>query len=145
MSADCSGINYALSLREGTVEIRARLFSDRTLTMSVDKIKSIELLRKSVMPPAMIGAICLSIGLLLGIAEDELIAIIPLSIRVPLRFLSLGIALVCLMILLSRWFFASLIVKPVDGSSITVRMVPTGSARHLITLIQSQTPTADPS
>lgn len=143
MSTECSGVNYTLRLHERTVEARARLFHIRTLTISVDEIKSIELLRKSVMPPAMIGAICLSVGLSLGIAEEELIAIVPLLIRAPLRFLALGIASVCLVILICRWFFANLIVKPVDGSPIVVRMVPTQSARRLIMLIQSRTRTTN--
>lgn len=143
MSAECSGMNYALRLRGRTLEVRTRLFRDKTVTIEMSKIKSIELLRKSVMPPAMIGAICLSLGLILRIAEEELVAVVPLALRAPLQFLTLAIASVCLMILLARWFFSNLILRPNDASPITVRMVPTNSARRFVMLIQSQTPTAE--
>ena len=139
MSAECSGINYTLHFREGALEIRARPFPSETLRMEIGRIKSIELLRKSVMPPAVIGAVCLALGLTLRIGEEELAAIVPLIFRIPLELLTLGGAVVCLMMLIFRWFLSSIVLKPVESSVITVRMVPTSSARHLLTLIQ-QTP-----
>jgi hypothetical protein len=143
VSAECSGVNYALRLRRGAIEVRPRPFQDTTVTIEIDRIKSIELLRKSVMPPAMIGVVCLSLGLILGLAEEESLLIVPLGFRSPLQFLAIGIAFICLMILFSRWFFGSLILKPVDGSPITVRLVPTGSGRRFVMLIQGQTRAAE--
>jgi len=139
VSAECSGINYALRLRERSIEVRARPFQDTTVTIEIEKIKSIELLRKSVMPPAMIGVVCLSLGLILGLAEEESLAIVPFGLRSPLQLSATGVAIVCLVILLSRWFFGNLILKPVDASPITVRMVPTVSARRFVMLIEGQT------
>jgi hypothetical protein len=143
VSADCGGINYALRLRRGVIEVQAKPFEDTTVTIEVNRIKSIELLRKSVMPPAMIGALCLSLGLVLRLAEEESLAILPLGLRGPLQFLAMGIAFICLMILLSRWFFGSLILRPVDALPITVRFVPTRSGRRFVMLIQSQTRTTE--
>jgi len=138
VSAECSGVNYALLFRGRAIEVRARPFQDTNVTMEIDKIKSIELLRKSVMPPAMIGAVCLAFGLILGIAEEGSPAILPQSLRGPVQSLAIGVAIICLVILLSRWFFSNLIVKPVDAPPITVRMVSTRSARRFVMLIQSQ-------
>jgi hypothetical protein len=143
VSAECSGVNYALRLRRRAIEVRARPFQDATVTIEIDRIKSIELLRKSVMPPAMIGAVCLSLGLILAFAEEESLAILPLGLRSPLQFLAIGIAFICLIILFSRWFFGSLILKPVDAPPITVRLVPTGSGRRFVMLIQGQTRTTE--
>ena len=140
MSAECNGINGSLRLRGRTLEIRAGPFRDRVVTIEMDRIKSIELLRRSVMPPAMIGTISLALGLILRITEEELIAVVPLALRVPLQYLALTIASVCLMILVARWFFSNLTLRPIDAAPITVRMVPTNSARRLVMLIQGQTP-----
>jgi hypothetical protein len=107
------------------------------LTIEMDRIKSIELLRKSVMPPAMIGAVCLSLALILGIGE-ELVAIVPIEFRSPLQYLLIGTAAICLVILLSRWFFSNLILKRADAPPIAVRMVPTSSARRFVMLIQGE-------
>jgi hypothetical protein len=138
VSAECSGANYAIRFRERTIELRARPFLGTTVTIEMDGIKSIELLRKSVMPPAMIGVVCLSLGLLLGIAEEESIATIPIELRGPLQYLLIGTAAICLVILLSRWFFSNLILKPVNASPITVMMVPTSSARRFVMLIEDE-------
>ena len=144
MSAECIGLNYALRFRERAIEVRARLFQETAVTIEMDRIKSIELLRKSVMPPAMIGVVSLSLGLILGIAEEELVAIVPFGLRSPLQYLLMGTAGICLAILISRWFFSNLILKPVDASPITVRMVPTSSARRLVMLIQSEIRDTEP-
>jgi len=143
MSAECNGMNYSLSLRGSALVVRPRPFRDNRVTIEMDRFKSIELLRKSVMPPAMIGAISLSLGLILRIAEDELTAIVPLALRIPLQFLAFAIASACLMILIARWFFSNLILRPIDASPITVRMVPTNSARRFVMLIQGRTATAE--
>ena len=140
MSAECNGINGSLRLRGRTLEIHAGPFRDRALTIEMGRIKSIELLRRSVMPPAMIGAISLALGLILRIAEEELIAVVPLVLRVPLQYFALTIASASLMILVARWFFSNLTLRPIDAAPITVRMVPTNSARRLVMLIQGQTP-----
>ena len=138
MSAECSGVNYALRFRERAIQVRARPFRGTTVVIEMDRIKSIELLRKSVMPPAMIGVVCLSLGLILGITEEELVAIVPIGLRGPLQYLLIGAAAICLAILLSRWFFSNMIFKRVDAPPITVRMVPTGSARRFVMLIQAR-------
>jgi hypothetical protein len=143
MSAECKGINYSLRLRGSALVIQPRPLRDKAITIEIDKMKSIELLRKSVMPPAMIGAICLSLGLILRLAGDELTAVVPPAFRIPLQFLAFAIASVCLMILLVRWFFSNLVLRPIDGSPITVRMVPTNGARRFVMLIQGQIPTAE--
>ncbi len=139
MSAECSGVNYALRFRERTIQVRARPFRGTTVGIAMDRIKSIELLRKSVMPPAMIGVVCLSLGLILGIAEEELVTIVPIGLRSPMQYLLMGATAICLAILLSRWFFSNMILKRVDAPPITVRMVPTGSARRFVMLIQGET------
>lgn len=138
MSAECSGINYALQLDQGKVKVRSRGLQDRTVTIEIGKIKSIELLRKSIMPPAVVGGIGLSIGLILKMANDELIGIVPIAFRPPSQLLALGTAVVCLIVLVTRWFFANLILKPVGASPIIVRMVPTRSAQRFIMLVQRQ-------
>ena len=143
MSAECSGVNYALRLRRGAIEVRARPFEDSTVTIEISRIKSIELLRKSVMPPALIGAVCLSLGVILALAGEESLAILPSALRGPMQFLTIGVALICLILLFSRWFFGSLILKPADAAPITVRLVPTGSGRRFVMLIQGQTRTTE--
>ena len=144
MSAECSGVNYALRFHERAIQVRARPFRGATVAIEMDRIKSIELLRKSVMPPAMIGVVSLSLGLILGIAEEEWVAVLPIGLRNPLKYLLIGTAGICLAILLSRWFFSDLILKPLDASPITVRMVPTSSARRFVMLIQSEIRDTEP-
>jgi len=139
-SAECGGINYAVRYREGALEIRGRPFPSRTLTMEIGEIKSIELLRKSVMPPAVIGTVCLALASILGLGGKELAAIVPLSLRTPLELLTLGATVVCLIVLIFRLSLSSIILKPIGSPAITVRMVPTGNARRLLTLIQQVPP-----
>ena len=139
MSAVCNGVNYALRLRERYIEAKPRPFSGTIMTIEMDSIKSVELLRKSVMPPAMIGVVCLALGVVLGIAEKELAAVLPVGVRGPLQYLAIGAAVVCLAILVSRWFFGNLILTRVNASPITVRMVPTSSAKRFVMLIQGET------
>ena len=136
MSAECSGINYALRIDKGTVEIYRRPYRDSRVVVEVSRIKSIELLRKSVMPPAAVGAVGLSVGLALRIAEDELIGFVPSASRMPLELFSFAVAFVCLMLLISRWFFANLILRPIGMPAIVVRMVPTSTARQFVALVQ---------
>lgn len=140
MRTECGGMNYVLRLLQGAVEVRSRPFQDRTSTIEIRKIKSVELLRKSVWPPAVIGGVGLSLGSILRLANDELIGIVPIEFRAPLQFVAFGIAVVCLVVLVARWFFANLILKPVGTAPIIVRMVPTGSARRFVMLVQRQTP-----
>jgi len=132
-------MNYALRLHEGKIEVCARPFQRRLTTLEMGRIKSIELLRKSVMPPAAVGALGLSLGLVLRIAGEELVGIVPLSLRGPLQYVAFGVAVACLTILTVRWFFANLILKPANGPPVTVRMVPTRSARRFVTLVRRQT------
>jgi formate/nitrite transporter FocA (FNT family) len=140
MRAECGGINYAVRLLQGTVEVRSRPFQDRTSTIRIGNIKSVELLRKSVWPPAVIGGASLSLGSILRLANGELIGIVPIELHEPLQYLTFGIAVVCLVVLVVRWFFANLILKPVGVAPIIVRMVPTGSARRFVVVVQGQTP-----
>lgn len=139
MSAECSGINHALRLHEGKIQICARPFQRRPTTLDMGGIKSIELLRKSIMPPAVVGAVGLSLGLVLRIAGEELAGIVPLGLRGPSQYVAFGVAVACLAILTVRWFFANLILKSASRPPITVRMVPTHSARRFVTLVQRQT------
>ncbi len=131
MSAECSGINYALRLHQATIEVRPRRFQGSIVTIEVAKIRSIELLRKSVMPPAVTGGIALSLGVIEGLT-----GIVPPEFHAPAQSLALGVAAICLMVLLIRWFFANLILKPADTHSITVRMVPLAAARNFVMLFQ---------
>jgi formate/nitrite transporter FocA (FNT family) len=140
MRTECGGINYVLRLLQGTVEVRSRPFRDRTATIEIGNIKSVELLRKSIWPPAVLGGVGLSLGAILRLANDELIGIVPIEFRAPLQFLTFGIAVVCLVVLVARWLFANLILKPVGAAPIIVRMVATGSARRFVMLVQRQTP-----
>jgi len=138
--AECGGINYALRLLQETVEVRSRPFQNRTSTIRIGNIKSVELLRKSVWPPAVIGGVGVSLGSILRLANGELIGIVPIELHEPLQYVTFGIAVVCLLLLVARWFFANLILKPVGAAPIIVRMVPTGSARRFVMLVQRQTP-----
>ena len=140
MSVECSGVNFALRLRQGALEIRSRPFKDRTVTIEIGKVKSVELLRKSVMPPAVLGAAGLASSLILRLANDELTGIVPVAFRAPSQYLALGVAVVCLVVLITRWFFANLILKPTGASPIVVRMVPTHSARRFVMLVQKKAP-----
>jgi hypothetical protein len=109
------------------------------MTLGIGRIKSVELLRKSVMPPAVVGGVSLSLGSILRIAEDEFVGIVPTTFRMPSQLFTFGIAAVCLLVLLARWFFADLIIEPTGASPIVVRLVPTDSARRFVTLVQKQT------
>ena len=136
VSVECAGVNYALLFHDEILEIRARPLTRRTLTVAVNKIKSIELMRQSIMPPAMIGAASLILGSVLRIAEEALVGIVPLGFQIPLQLLAFGVAIICLAIMVLRYFFGNLILKPVDGSPIVVRMVPTSSGQRFIARLQ---------
>lgn len=140
VSAECSGINYALRIGEGTVEVYRRPFRHSRVVVKITRIKSIELLRKSIMPPAAVGAVGLSAGLALRIAEDELIGFVPSTSRMPLESFSFAVAFVCLVLLISRWFFGNLILRPIGMPAIVVRMVPTHTARGFVALVQRRAP-----
>lgn len=142
MPAECSGVNFVLRLRQEALEVRSRPFENRTMTIEIGKIKSIELLRKSVMPPAVLGGASLALGLILRLANDELTAIVPVAFRTPSQFLALGVAVVCLIVLVTRWLFANLILRPTGTPPIIVRMVPTHSARRFVMLVQKKAPNA---
>jgi hypothetical protein len=144
VSGECGGVNYSLRFRERAIKVRGRLLQHTAVTIEMGRIKSIELLRKSVMPPAMIGVVCLSLGLILRITEEEWVAVVPIGLRNSLQYLLIGTAGICLAILLSRWFFSDLILKPLDASPITVRMLPTSSARRFVMLIQSEIRDTEP-
>ena len=139
MSSECSGISYALRLHHGTIEVRPRFLQHRIVTFEIRRIKSIELLRKSVIPPAVIGGIALSVDTIDSL-DSGLTWFISSGFRTPIHLLALGTAVACLMILVLRWFFANLVLKPIDTPPITVRMIPTGSARHFVMLVQAQAP-----
>jgi len=134
MSAECKGVNYALRLHEGVVEIRATFFQKRTSSVEIEKIKSIELLRKSVMPPVVIGGATLAIGLM---ADTPWLMIVPPGFRAFLGTLGLGIAALCLILLVFRSFFANLVLRRSDAPPVIVRMVPATSARRFFALLQS--------
>jgi len=136
MSSECSGISYTLRLRRGIVEVRPRFLQHTTMTFEIGKIKSVELLRKSVIPPLVVGGIALSFDTVAGI-DWGLTWFISSGLRAPMHLLALGTAIVCLVVLTVRWFFASMVVKPIDMSTITVRMIPVASARSFVKLIQT--------
>jgi len=135
MSTECKGVNYALRLHQGVVEIRATFFQKRTSSVEIEKIRSIELLRKSVMPPVVIGGVSLAIGL---VVDSPWLMIVPPEFRVFLGTLGLGIAALCLILLIFRWFFANLVLRRSDAPPVIVRMVPAPSARRFFALLQSQ-------
>jgi hypothetical protein len=139
MSSECSGISYALRLNQGTIEVRPRFLQHRIVTFEIRRIKSIELLRKSVIPPAVIGGIALSVDVINNL-DDGLTWFIPSGFQTQIHLIALGTATVCLIILALRSFFANLVLKPIDTPPITVRMIPTGSARHFVMLVQAQAP-----
>lgn len=139
MSAKCSGINYSLQLHPAGVEVHPRLFQQGSRTLGISEIESVELLRKSVMPPAMIGLVGLLVTLILRLPDGWLIGNIALELSAYLQLVTLGLAVVCLILLVVRWFFANLVLKPANMSAISVKMVPSGSARRFVTLFQMQT------
>jgi hypothetical protein len=140
-SAKCSGINCALRLDDGALEIRERLFRRRTRTVQIGRVESIELLRKTVMPPLVIGVIGLSAALLLATSLWGLwVAVLPQEFHAFLQLSGFGIALICLFLLVARVFFANLILKPADSLPIVVRLVPIASAKRFFALLQRQIP-----
>ena len=138
MPAKCSGINYCLQLYEASVEVRRRPFQDKSRTLATSEIESVELLRKSVMPPALIGVICLIAYVALVLPDGWLMSVLPAGIGTYLPPLSLGIATVCLLVLIVRWLFTNLILRPSNTSPVTVKMVPARSARRFVALFQMQ-------
>jgi len=140
MSAKCSGINYALQLRERSVEVRPQPFQARTIAIEIGEIRSVELLRKSVMPPAVIGLIGLSLTLIFRLPDVAFIGSLPFVLLTYLQLITLGIAVFCLAILSVRWFFCNLVLKPAKMPRIVVRMAPTSSARRFVMLFQMQAP-----
>ena len=140
MSAKCSGINYVLELRERSVMVRPRPFQARSVTIEIGEIRSVELLRKSVMPPAVIGLIGLSLTLIFRLPDIAFIGSLPFALLTFLQSITLGIAVFCLAVLSVRWFFCNLVLKPAKMPPIVVRMVPSSSARRLVMLFQMQAP-----
>ena len=138
MSAECRGINCALRFQKGALNLQAWPLRDKFSVIEMNRIKSIELRRKSVMPPAMIGVLCLSLVLVVGFAEEGWISVMPLVLLEPLWSLGVVVAVICLVVLVCRWFFGNITLKLVDTSSITVRMVPIRSAQRFVMLIQKQ-------
>jgi len=138
MSAKCTGINCALRLDDGVIEVRLMPFQRLTATIDVSKIGSIELLRKSVMPPAVVGGLALLSNLIPGFFGDLLLPFVPGELRLFLQLGTLGIAALCLILLAMRWLFARLVVRPSDTRSITLRMVPTGSAKRFVETFQDR-------
>lgn len=138
MSAKCEGLNYALRLHEGAIEMRSRRLRGQSATVEMSKVKSIELLRKSVMPPAAIGATGLLLHLILTLTDGWLDAVFPEALRTFSALAALAVAAICLAVLIVRWFFSELIVKPCSMRPVKVRMVPTGSARRFVMLAQTQ-------
>jgi len=140
MSAKCSGINYALQLSQGSVEVRPRPFQARNVTIGIGDIKSVELLRKSVMPPAVIGLIGLSLTLIFRLPDVALIGGLPFGLSTYLQSITLGVAVFCLAVLAVRWFFCNLVLKPAKMPPIVVRMVPSSSARRFVALFRTEAP-----
>ena len=143
MSAECRGINCALRFKGGVLDYRAWPLRDKVSAIEMNRIKSIELRRKSVMPPAMIGALCLSLVFVVGLAKEGWISIVPLVIQGPLQSLGVVVAVISLVVLVCRWFFGNITLKFVDASSITVRMVPINSAQRFVMLIQKHNRSAE--
>lgn len=140
MREECSGINYALRFGERTLEVRARSPRKDYFVIELASMRSIEISRKSVMPPAAIGLAALSIGLVFRLFGDAFLALIPLGSQIVLQVLSLGLAAGCLIVLLVRWLFANLVLKPEGQPPTVVRLVPTGSARAFMIRFRKKLP-----
>ncbi len=134
----CTGANYSLQLDDGIVQIRTMPFGRPMKPVAVDKIASIELLRKSVMPPAAVGTAALISSLMLGLAEHELLASIAGELRLFSEIAALGLAAICLILIVERWLFAKLVVTPSDMAPITLSMVPAKSAKRFVEGFQNQ-------
>ena len=134
----CAGANYALQLGDGIVEIRTMPFGRPVATLAVNKIGSVELLRRSVMPPAAVGTAALISSLVLRLAGDELLASIAGEFRGFSEIAALGLAATCLILIVERWFFAKLVVTPSDMAPITLSMVPAKSAKRFVEGFQNQ-------
>jgi len=138
MSARCSGINCALQVGERSVEVRWRPFQARSVTIQIGEIRSVELLRKSIMPPAAIGLVALSLSLIFRLPDIAFIEGIPFRWVSYLQPITLGIAVFCLVALFVRWFFCNLVLKPARMPPIVVRMALGRSARRFVTVFQTQ-------
>ena len=134
----CTGANYALQLGEDIVEIRTMPFGRPVATVAVNKIASVELLRRSVMPPAAVGTAALISSLALRLAGDELLAGVAVEFRRFTEIAVLGLAAACLILIFERWFFARLVVTPSDMAPITLSMVPAKSAKRFVEGFQNR-------
>ena len=131
-------MNYVITLKDGRVEIRGRAASASTLSQEISGVKSVELLRRSIWPPAFIGTCLLTLGLALRLTDNTWLGFVPTSFVRPSEYAAVGGAAVCLVILLTRLFFANLVLKPMRGSPVIVRFVPVGSAKRFVAMLQSQ-------
>jgi len=122
------------------VQVRPRPFQARSVTIEIGEIESVELLRKSVMPPAVIGLIGLSLTLMFRLPGIAFIGSLPFALPTYVESITLGIAVFCLAVLSVRWFFCNLVLKSARMPPIVVRMVPSSSARRFVILFQTQAP-----
>jgi len=104
----------------------------------MSEVASIQLLRKSVMPPAAVGSASILLNVFLRLTGDELLATVPPEVRRLMEISTLGVAVVCLVILLARWSFARLVLRPADTQVIVVNMVPARSAKRFVEAFQRQ-------
>jgi len=112
----------------------------------VSEVASIELLRKSVMPPAAVGSASILLNLFIRLTGDELLATVLPEFRRLMEYSTFGVAVVCLVLLVARWLFARLVLRPAATQPITVNMVPARSAKRFVEAFQLQlsASTSDP-
>ena len=134
----CVGANRALQIVDGTMEIHTMPFGIVESTVPVTEITSLELQRKSVMPPATVGTAALISGIVLKLAEDQMLAIVPAEPRRLLGTLMLGIAAACLVLIVERWLFAKIVVRLSNLAPVAAFMVPVRSARRFVEGFQGQ-------
>ena len=138
MSTECAGIDRSLRLEDGVIEVRSMPFRRLTASIRTSEVASIQLLRKSVMPPAAVGSASILLNVFLRLTGDELLATVPPEVRRLMEISTLGVAVVCLVILLARWSFARLVLRPADTQVIVVNMVPARSAKRFVEAFQRQ-------
>jgi hypothetical protein len=106
----------------------------------VSEVASIELLRKSVMPPAAVGSAAIFSNAVLRLTGDELLAMVPPEYRRFLEISTLSVAVICLVLLVARWLSARLVLRSADMQLITLNMVSARSAKRFVDAFQKQLP-----
>lgn len=134
----CVGTNYVLQLADGTVEIHTMPFRWVVTTLPVNKIASVELLRRSVMPPTVIASAALLSNLALRLGRDELLTVVSMELHRFSEIATLGLALICLVLIVERWLYAKLVVTPSAMEPIILSLAPARSAKRFVEEFQNE-------